>query len=129
MLADVQIAEIRASARRGALLLDERGPEGWAGLVNPDKLRMHSTSLCVLGQSMDGPSFPLMRRSSYMAKLDRLDISPYDQIHYGFALWAHIAQADGAWKVLADAWRFEILIRTATTPVPADEQEMLILAV
>ncbi len=160
MLTDVQRAEITAAAHRGAWLMDEHGPSGWSYRVNSDTLRMGSTMHCVIGQTMPDRKRLLRHTSAgtaYFAKLDRLGITPYDQVRYGFVLPDYVWYNDEAWAVLADAWRREIEDRLAaaqqcvcscarcgpvnahdcgkpacsgtTTPSPADVREPLILAV
>ncbi len=129
MLTDVQRAEITAAAHRGAWLMDEHGPSGWALRVNPDTLRMDSTMHCVLGQSMpDRRRLSLRQRSSYCAKLHQLGITRYDQVRYGFDLPDYVWCNDEAWAALADAWRNEIAVRV-TMPDPIDVREPLVLAV
>jgi len=129
MLTHAQIVALDDAAHEGGLLLDEKGPEGWAHRVDPDTLRMKNTSLCVLGQAMAGPCWGFFVRSSYAAKLRRLGITPEEQVRYGFALWAGQASAE-MWDALADAWREEILVRTETPTMPGlddEEQRSLVL--
>lgn len=40
-------------AARGAEMLDERGPAGWANMVDPATLKMWSPWSCILGQVFD----------------------------------------------------------------------------
>lgn len=107
----------REAAHRGGILLDVHAP-GWAGRVNPDRLRMSDLRMCVLGQGM--PEVPADRNSNdeYLAKLDWLGLTVTTQVDYGFALSGKDTVDWSTWNVLADAWREEIKART-TTPVPA----------
>lgn len=113
MLTDNQIVRLRAAARRGGVRMDEKMP-GWAGDVNPDTLRMQSTELCILGQSMT--------RRSYLGKIGFLGLTLVTQTHYGFALDVAESTDTEVWAALTDAWRDEIKART-TTPVPVTVEQ------
>jgi hypothetical protein len=47
---DDTINSVRDAVRRGAALLDERGPSDWRDKIDVSTLHMRKPSLCVLGQ-------------------------------------------------------------------------------
>lgn len=128
MLTDLQLAEIRAAAHEGGLLMDEKVP-GWTHRVDPGVLNMSSSDRCVLGQSIPSSRtrFFNLYGLTYSEKLDWLGITPADQCRYGFSLPIADTMSGETWRALANAWRKEIAARTTvTTPsqVGADGQAL-----
>jgi hypothetical protein len=80
-------------AARGAVWLDVREPD-WFNRVDPDRLVMIDPDWCVAGQVFGGSrGFDLVTDELLAAGLDYID--------YGF----------GAWPLLVEPWRREVLSR------------------
>lgn len=109
------------AVRRGAALLDERGPAGWRDRLDRDRLYMHSVSQCVLGQ--------LYRRfyddvDAYTVGLDALGApandEDYDNTRYD---WAVEHGFDGPdYDALERAWRDHLTDADASVDVPSEER-------
>ena len=108
------------AVRRGAALLDERGPAGWRDRLNRDRLYMHSVSQCVLGQ-LYGRFYHDI--NAYSTGLDALGAPGNDD---SFAdnryLWAVDHGFDGGdYDALERAWRDHLTDADASVDVSTKE--------
>ena len=100
--------QARERARRGAALLDERGPKDWARRIDTsDYFTIDHPCRCVVGQLY----------GRFVVGCKTLGVSSLDVINHGFA------DADTA---LDDAWREEIRLRVqASAPEPLPDEELV----
>lgn len=116
------IAAMRRSVKKGAKLLDKKGPKDWDRQIKKNLLNLRDPNSCVLGQAFT-EIFNGEHQNDDWALFDtpfdvgskKLKLTPEQTVEYGFEAVSYLeSDIENPYDLLTDVWLQELKERAAS---------------